>query len=306
MKLLDPSLPTTRRVLCTATLVLLAGTASVLAQSGSTSGSRQTGATTGSSYGQSSTSGSTTQSGTATDSSRRNRQTDMSGSTSSDASHASRDMTAARTGSGMMSSDAKLSWSDKRFVTKVADNSQDEAALAKLAAERASNPDVRNYAQRLVQDHSKVNQELMTLASAKNVEIDRDDQKDRAYRRLSDKSGQEFDREFVEHMIDQHEKDIKMFEKAASDAKDQDVRQFASQNVGSLREHLRKAQSLQQAVVPTGRDSEASGGASDMDATRSTSGATDKSYPPTGSSMSGATDTSSTGSKGTDPAKRDR
>ena len=67
-------------------------------------------------------------------------------------------------------------------------------------------------------------------------------------------------------MVDEHEKDIKMFEKAASDAKDPEVRAFASKHVGSLREHLQTAQNLRQSLMPTGRMDDRSG--------RSTPGAT--------------------------------
>jgi putative membrane protein len=147
----------------------------------------------------------------------------------------------------------KLSWGDRRFVTKAADGGQSEVQLAQLATQQATNPEVKSFAQKLVDAHSKVNAELMTLASQKNVKIDTDDDKDRAYKRLSKKTGADFDQEFVEHMIDEHEKEIKLFEKAANDAKDADVRLFASKHVGHLRDHLQQAQGLRQAVMPTGR-----------------------------------------------------
>ncbi len=171
----------------------------------------------------------------------------------------------------------KLSWSDKRFVTKAADDGQDEVQLAQLAAQKASNPDVRNFAQQLVQDHTQVNSELMSIASTKNVKLDKDNGQDRTYRRLSKASGNEFDREFIEHMVDEHEKDIKMFEKAASNAKDTEIRQFASKHVDHLRQHLAQAQQLQQSIVPTGRtDSDswrANSSANDTTNNASTSGA---------------------------------
>ena len=159
----------------------------------------------------------------------------------------------AATGRDSTTSSAKLSWGDRRFVTKAADGGQTEVQAAQLAAQRATNPDVKNFAQKLVDDHTKVNSELMTLAKQKNVKLDTDDHKDRAYNRLNKKSGAEFDQEFVENMIDEHEKDIKMFEKAASDAKDAEVRSFASKHVSHLREHLQQAQNLRQSVMPTGR-----------------------------------------------------
>ena len=153
----------------------------------------------------------------------------------------------------------KLSWGDRRFVTKAADGGQSEVQLAQLAAQRATNAEVKSYAQKLVDAHTKVNSELTNLASQKNVKLDTDDDQDRAYKRLSKKTGSEFDQEFVEHMIDEHEKDVKMFEKAASEAKDSEIRSFASKHVGHLRDHLQQAQSLRQSVMPTGRIDDSSG-----------------------------------------------
>jgi putative membrane protein len=183
----------------------------------------------------------------------------------------------------------KLSWGDRRFVTKAADGGQAEVQLAELAAQRATNPEVKSFAQKLVDDHTKVNSELMSIASQKNVKVDVDDDKDRAYKRLNKKSGSEFDQEFVEHMIDEHEKDVKMFEKAASDAKDPEIRAFASKHVSHLREHLQQAQSLRQSVMPTGRTDDTSG--------RSTPGAT-TTEPGLGTSSTDSTSTRS-GSTGT-------
>jgi putative membrane protein len=152
-----------------------------------------------------------------------------------------------------MASGEKLSWTDRRFVSKTADSGQDEVQLAQLAAQRAMNPEVRQFAERLVKDHTAVNDELKGIASSKNVKIDRDDGKERAYRRLNAKAGAEFDQEFVEHMIDSHEDGIRRFEKAAKDAKDPEIRSFAAKHVDHLRQHLQQAQSLQASTMPTGR-----------------------------------------------------
>jgi putative membrane protein len=196
----------------------------------------------------------------ANDASRRNTGSGYQSSSAAADADAARDINTANAANQPTGRDsAKLGWGDRRFVTKAADAGMTELQLAQLAAERASNADVRSYAQKLVQDHSKVNSELTTLAGQKNVKIDTDDDQDRIYKRLSKKSGAEFDQEFVEHMVDEHEKDVKMFEKASTDAKDPEIRAFASRHVEHLREHLTKAQNLQQTVMPTGRMDSSSG-----------------------------------------------
>lgn len=215
-----------RRVLLASAVAMLTGTLPLLAQSGSTNQTKPS-------------SSGTYQSKSAAD---------VDSTTESNAQNA-------RTAS----SHEKLSWGDRRFVTKAADGGQDEVQLAQLAAQRATNPDVRSFAQKLVDDHSKVNSELMSLAAQKSVKVDMDNDKDRAYKRLNKKSGAEFDQEFVEHMIDEHEKAIKLFEKASTDAKDSELRSFAASHVAHLREHLQEAQSLRQTVMPTGRVDNTSG-----------------------------------------------
>lgn len=168
------------------------------------------------------------------------------------------DTTSASGGSANYSQ-GKLSFTERRFVNKAADSNKEEIQIAQLAAQKATNAEVRSYAQSLVDAHSKVNTELLTLAGSKSVKLDQDDGRGITYRRLSNKTGAEFDQEFVEHMIDEHEDNVRMFEKAAADSKDADLRSFASSHVAALREHLQKAQALRASTMPTGRDSDYSG-----------------------------------------------
>lgn len=200
-------------------------------------------------------------------------------------------------------SSGKLGWMEKRFVTKAADSGMTEMNLAKLATERATNPEVKSYAQMLVDDHKKVADDLKTLASQKNVTLDEEDLgSDRAHKRLSKKTGMEFDQEFVEHMVDLHESDVKMFEKAAEDAKDQELRSFASRHVGALRQHLQQAQSLRSSIMPTGRDSGAFGGASSSSSSTDATGTSGTSGT---SGASGGTGASGTGTSGSSPGTSD-
>ena len=72
---------------------------------------------------------------------------------------------------------------------------------------------------------------------------------DRKYRNLSRADGAEFDKRYVEMMVDQHEADVKLFEKAAQDAEDSEVRAFASRHLPSLQQHLQRATNLSQRAV---------------------------------------------------------
>lgn len=179
----------------------------------------------------------------------------------------------AMTGRETSAASGKLGFMDRRFVNKAADSGMSEVALAQLASERATNADVKSFAQQLVQDHTAVNSELTGIASQKSVKLDKEDGKDRFYKRLSNKSGAEFDQEFVAHMVDEHEDAVKLFEKASQDAKDADVRSFAAKHVDHLRTHLQKAQSLRASLVPTGRDSTANTSGYEADPTKVQGGA---------------------------------
>jgi putative membrane protein len=286
-------------------MVVLIGAATAFAQT-SGAGSTSTTGSSGADTSRRTQSGSTSPGSTGTyDTGRTSTSGTRSDTTGT--TNTSRDTYGTGTTTSSTTARDKLSWGDRRFVTKAADGGQAEVQVAELAAQRATNPEVKSFAQKLVDDHTKVNSELMSIASQKNVKVDVDDDKDRAYKRLNKKSGSEFDQEFVEHMIDEHEKDVKMFEKAASDAKDPEIRAFASKHVSHLREHLQQAQSLRQSVMPTGRTDDTSG--------RSTSGATatepglGTSSTDSTSTRSGSTDTqrdsTSTGTRGTGSSSSD-
>ena len=255
------SFPQGRRALTAATCAILLGAAMAVAQTG-TAGSPSSSQKhpTSEANASSATASTSTQPANPADAN-----ADHSGTAAADVDSTkeinaqNRSTTAAGTMTGRESKGDKLGWMDRRFMHKAADDGHDEINLAKLATERASNPEVRSYAQKLVDDHTKVAEELKGIASQKNVKIEEDNDHDRAYKRMARRSGADFDREFVEHMIDEHEKDIRRFEQAAKDAKDPDVRSFASKHIDHLREHLREAQSLRQSVMPTGRKEQNSG-----------------------------------------------
>jgi len=289
-------MPTARSAAIAATVAVLFAAASAVAQSSGSAGATSSGSSqknpssTSGSYGSgtnSSSSGVTYPSSSGSSRSSGSYNSGAAADVDSTKEINSTSSTTAGAMTGRETSSNRLSWMDRRFVNKAADDGKAEVQIAQLAAQRATNPEVKSFAQKMVDDHTQVNNELTSLAGQKNVKLDNDDDKDRAYKRLNKKSGADFDQEFVEHMIDEHEKDIKLFEKAAKDAKDSDLRAFASKHLDHLREHLQIAQGLRQSVMPTGRTDSSSG--------RSTSGGTSSS----GSFGSGSSGTSSSGSSDT-------
>jgi len=144
----------------------------------------------------------------------------------------------------------KLDSADHRFVTEAAQGGMAEVELGKLAAEKASSSDVKQFGQRMVDDHTKANDELKSLASKNGWTLPSDiGAKNQAEKdRLEKLSGAEFDRAYMQHMTMDHKKDVAEFQKESNQAKNPDLKNFASKTLPTLQEHLRLAQDVHQKV----------------------------------------------------------
>ena len=144
-----------------------------------------------------------------------------------------------------------LNDTEKKFMSEAAIAGQYELALAQLAAAQASDSSVKSYATMLVSDHSMANQKLQQLAQRRNVVLPTTLPADKqaVIDRLSKLNGADFDRQFVQTVgLHDHKTDIGLFEKATREAKDSEVREFASSTLPTLRSHLSAAQNLPASV----------------------------------------------------------
>ena len=134
---------------------------------------------------------------------------------------------------------------DTVFAMKAAQGGMAEVKLGQLAAEKASDPDVKAFAQKMVDDHSKANDQLKSVASAENMTLPTDlDAKDQSeYQKLSQLSGPAFDKAYMKGMVKDHETDVKEFQKEANSGKDPQLKQFASTTLPILQSHLDMAKS---------------------------------------------------------------
>lgn len=140
----------------------------------------------------------------------------------------------------------KLGWSDKHFLSKAAKDGTDEVAISRIAAQRATNPEVKAYAQMLVNDHEKLNQQVMALANTENVSLPSDLQKrdDKLESKWQKKeSGTDFDKAYLKQMISDHESAISLFGKAAK-SDNAEVASLASKALPQLQEHHTRAVEL--------------------------------------------------------------
>ena len=137
---------------------------------------------------------------------------------------------------------------DSEFLVDQAEVNLAEIEIGKLAQTKGTNPEVKKFGKMLVDDHTKAASEVSALAQAKNftlpTSLTEDGQEE--YKKLNEKSGADFDKKFADMMIDGHEKAINKLEKASKDAKDADVRTWASNNIAGLTAHLEHAKMLKQ------------------------------------------------------------
>jgi putative membrane protein len=144
--------------------------------------------------------------------------------------------------------------SDHAFVKKAGAGGLAEVELGKLAAERASSDEVKRFGRRMVDDHSKANDELNGIARDRNVALPTGlDSKDKALKaRLSKLSGDAFDRAYMRAMVDDHRKDVSEFRTEATSGKDPEIKAWASKTLPTLEDHLKVAENTNRVVGTAG------------------------------------------------------
>jgi len=158
---------------------------------------------------------------------------------------------------------AGLSSADRDFMTKAAIGGMEEVELGRMAAQKGASNDVKQFGQRMVDDHSRAGSELMSLASQKNVTLPTtlDQQHQDDVDRLTKLSGAAFDREYMTMMVKDHTEDVAEFERESASGSDTDVRAWAGRTVPTLRQHLQMAQETATKVGAGGAIGGVGGGA---------------------------------------------
>lgn len=140
-----------------------------------------------------------------------------------------------------------LSRADTAFMKQAAENNHAEIESSRLALQKAGDPAVKAFAQQMVADHGKTGQELAALASSKGVTLpDGPSMMQKAKLKLLEAAdGADFDRRYSETMgLAAHRDTIALFQKAAKEARDAEVKAFAAKTLPALQGHLDQAQKL--------------------------------------------------------------
>lgn len=143
-----------------------------------------------------------------------------------------------------------------RFMKEAARDSAAEIKLARLALDRSSNSAVREFAQRMIDDHTKANRQLMHLARDKGITLSTAPtaEENATYDRLASLHGAAFDRAYARMMVQDHEKAVHMFQALANNGRNSDLRTWAGDTQLTLRTHLTLARRMADAVgVGSGR-----------------------------------------------------
>jgi len=143
---------------------------------------------------------------------------------------------------------------DTAFAIKAGQGGLAEVKLGQLASEKASNPDVKAFGQQMVDDHTKANDQLKSVAQSENMTLPADvnAKQQMMYDKLSKLSGAGFDKEYVKGMVKDHEEDVKEFQKETTNGKDPQMKSFASQTLPVLQSHLEKIKGIQSKMGTSG------------------------------------------------------
>ena len=136
------------------------------------------------------------------------------------------------------------------FMVKVADVGMTEVKLGGIAQEKASNRRVKDFGQMMTRDHTKAGDELKSLARRKNVTLPDSIGSDHSKKiaDLSKKIGKDFDKAYIDMMVDGHQSTVNDFEKASNNTKDPDVKAWVDNTLPTLKMHLDSAKAIQKAV----------------------------------------------------------
>ncbi|PLC49771.1 DUF305 domain-containing protein [Pollutimonas subterranea] len=146
----------------------------------------------------------------------------------------------------------QLDGNDEDFLEAAAHAGHTEIEGSKLAQTKATNPDVKAFAEKMIMDHTKVGQELQTLAKSKGYTPPAEPSlvqktKLKALSVMDDS----FDKRYVNQIgVAAHEDAVELFQEASADAKDPEIKAFAAEKLPALQEHLEMAKALKQKVDP--------------------------------------------------------
>jgi putative membrane protein len=129
---------------------------------------------------------------------------------------------------------------DADFAVDAANGGMTEVAASQLAQSNATSDRIKSFANMMVQDHTKAGDQLKQLAAAKTIALPAtiSDKNQKKIDALGKKTGKDFDKAYVNLMLDDHKSAVDMFQKESNNAKDNDIKTWATQTLPTLQMHL--------------------------------------------------------------------
>jgi putative membrane protein len=142
---------------------------------------------------------------------------------------------------------------EKRFVKDALLGGMTEVELGKVALEKASGDAVKQFAQKMIDDHTKTNEELKQLAAKESIDVPDalDSKRQSRIDKISKLSGADFDRAYIKDQVKDHQNDVREFQAEAQGGNDPGVKGFASKTLPVLEEHLRMVKELDKSKKAT-------------------------------------------------------
>ena len=139
----------------------------------------------------------------------------------------------------------QLSSGDYKFAATAAEGGQMEVDLGNLAAQKASNPQVQQFARQMVQDHSKANDQLKAIAAKNDATLPTESEKgQKEIDRLNKLSGADFDKTYMNMMVRDHKTDLREFQHESNSSDNTELRTFAGQTATVIQDHLNMAENI--------------------------------------------------------------
>jgi putative membrane protein len=157
-------------------------------------------------------------------------------------------------GGGISGGDvAPIRVDDKKFAKDAALGGMTEVELGKLAVQKSSNDEVKQFGQKLVDEHTAANNQLKDVAGKENIEIPGsiDSKRQSRIDKLSKLSGEDFDKAFLKDQLKDHEAQVRDFSAEAQGGSDPNVKAFATKMLPALQQHLELAKNINKSEKKT-------------------------------------------------------
>lgn len=158
------------------------------------------------------------------------------------------------TGTSAGASSGKVSERDEKMMKQMAESHLGEISLGKIAQDKAQSDEVKSFAKKMVDDHTKALDSLKQMADSKGVTLPTEPGKQQMamQKKLEGQSGQKFDRQYMQQAGDRaHKETHKLLQRAASRAEDTDLKNYASTALGTVESHMQMAKETTQNLKAT-------------------------------------------------------